>query len=68
MRINKIFIQVIIVVIILLIFLISVEVILRVIYPEKTKLAYKFDRDYLVSLKPNMAKTYVRKKEEGGGG
>ena len=50
------------------------EIALRLVYPEKTKStsrepgepAYEFNRGYLVSLKPNVEKTFVRTLENGG--
>jgi len=65
---------------VLTIFLISialvtiVEITLRVITPESThttkkpdyeSLAFTFHEDYLVSLKPNIEKTYIRNKQNG---
>lgn len=54
---------------------IAAEVILRLVYPDKvtevTKAvpedsAYRFDEDVLVSLKPNMTRTYIRSQDIGG--
>lgn len=54
---------------------ISAEVILRMIFPEKIidapKLdiddsAYQFNKNYLVSLKPDVTKTFQRSKDNGG--
>jgi len=47
------------------------ETMLRIVSPDKitktTKLlAYEFNEDYLISLKPNIKKTYVRAKKDGG--
>lgn len=49
------------------------ELALRVLFPYKaiesrqpTELAYEFNEDYLVSLKPNLIKTFVRKRQNGG--
>lgn len=46
------------------------EIILRIIFPEKIKiarvLAYEFNKEYLVSLKPNIEKIFVRSPENGG--
>lgn len=52
----------------------AIEVSLRIIYPEKIErsgrssesLAFEFDEDFLVRMKPNMVKTFVRTKENGG--
>ncbi|MCH7959084.1 MAG: SGNH/GDSL hydrolase family protein [Candidatus Hydrogenedentes bacterium] len=52
----------------------AIEVSLRIIYPEKIErsgrssesLAFEFDEDFLVRMKPDMAKTFVRTKENGG--
>ena len=44
------------------------EVVLQLLYDDKvsTPIAYRYDEDYLVSLKPNVQKTYVRKPQNGG--
>lgn len=41
------------------------EIILRVVYPEKS-IGFRFDKDYLVSLKPNIEKCFIRSAENGG--
>lgn len=52
--------------------LVAAELTLRVIYPEKIRdipendLAYEFNNDYLVSLRPNINKTFVRSAQNGG--
>lgn len=52
--------------------LVAAELTLRVIFPEKIRnipeneLAYVFNKDYLVSLKPNIEKIYVRSEQNGG--
>lgn len=54
---------------------IAAELFLRLAYPDKVVkvtrpepevLAYEFNEDYLVSLKPNVTSTFVRSKENGG--
>jgi len=63
--------NVIVILLITLALLFAFEIILRVIFPEKTMtlirprpLAYEFNKDYLVSLKPNLEKTYVSKESD----
>ena len=53
--------------------LIVSETILRIIFPEKIKisnkpkfLAYEFNEDYLISIKPNIEKTFSRSAVNGG--
>ena len=54
--------------------LVTFEIGLRIIFPGKNNASspgnndkgYAFDKDYLVSLKPNIKKTYARRKENGG--
>ncbi len=53
--------------------LIASEIILRVLFPEKIEasnifepVAYEFNKDYLISLKPNIRKEYIRLEENGG--
>ena len=54
---------------------IAAEFLLRLAYPEKVTnmtqsehedLAYEFNEDYLVSLKPNVTRTFVRSNDNGG--
>jgi hypothetical protein len=55
---------------------VSCEVILRMVYPEKIKThpeqhmsersAYEFNEEYIVSLKPNIKKTFTRSQINGG--
>jgi len=47
------------------------ELMLRIIFPEKLmdtpkKSAYEVNKDYLISLKPNIKKTFVRSDRNGG--
>ena len=44
------------------------EVVLQLLYDDKvsTPIAYRYDEEYLVALKPNVQKTYVRKPQNGG--
>jgi len=52
----------------------AAELVLRAMYPEKTRpeplvtesSAYRLDDEYIVDLKPNMTKTYVRQSSNGG--
>lgn len=46
-----------------------IEGALRMVYPGKTTretIAYEFNEDYLISLKSNIEKTYIRSAENGG--
>lgn len=63
--------------VITLILLMTLEISLRIVYPDKIPnsgahpreipySAYEFDSDYLIRLKPNTTKTYVRSHENGG--
>ena len=50
------------------------ELVLRMVFPEKIinnsnmleSVAYEFNDDYLISLKPNIAKDFTRTEENGG--
>ena len=44
------------------------EVVLQLLYDDKvaSPIAYRYDEEYLVALKPNVQKTYVRKPQNGG--
>lgn len=47
------------------------ETILRIVFPEKIitrskNLAYEFNEDYLLSLRPNIKKTFLRQVQNGG--
>ena len=55
----------IIIVVITVSIIIAIEVILRIIFFEKVEKAYKFDSDYLISLKPNQSKVFQRSIENG---
>jgi len=53
--------------------LFALEMILRISYPDQIidrpnpkNFAYRFNEDYLISLTPNIEKTFVRHKENGG--
>jgi hypothetical protein len=56
--------------------LVVYEAILRIVFPDKIgepkhklaaeSIAYEFNKDYLVSLKPNIKKTFVRSVQNGG--
>lgn len=53
--------------------LVGCEIVLRIIFPEKARpfrkqkyLAYKFNEDYLFSLKPNLKKRFTRSAVNGG--
>ena len=75
-RINKIFKDFVIILAISLTALIGAEIILRITFPEKiinsdkeiqkTPIAYEFNENFLVHLKPNISKVYTRAKVNGG--
>lgn len=55
--------------------IVTIEVILRMVFPDKVThttinktedSAYQFNNDYLISLKPDIKKTFVRSKTNGG--
>ena len=53
--------------------LIASEIMIRIIFPEKLKtqdihkhLAYEFNEDYLISIKPNIEQIFIRSSENGG--
>ncbi len=53
--------------------LILSEGILRIVFPDKVKnsnildsIAYEFNEDFLISLRPNITKKYIRKEANGG--
>ena len=50
--------------------LLGAELLLRLVFPNGIAgpgaLAYQFDEDHLISLKPNVQKTYTRRPEDGG--
>lgn len=55
-----------------LVLLVLLELLLQFLFPEKAarkkaySLAYEFNSDYLVSMKPNIKKSFPRSKENGG--
>jgi lysophospholipase L1-like esterase len=63
--------DVIIIITITLGLLLVTELILRILFPEKIttrskSIAYTFNEDYLISLKPNINKSYVCPEQDGG--
>lgn len=53
--------------------LIMAEGVLRIVFPDKISnsnifdsVSYEFNEDFLISLKPNIEKTFTRKEENGG--
>jgi len=71
MRLGKLISYIFIVTVISLILLLAIELLLRFIYSEELKpdpstYAYQYNKDYLVSLKPNIKKTFKRHQANGG--
>ena len=72
MKVRKILLDTLIIIVITLLFLAIIELVLRVTFPElknyrKTPahaLAYEFNKDYLVALKPNVVKEFRIRKGE----
>lgn len=77
MKIRKTLVDLFISVSIAAVLLFVIELVLRILYPEKVleiaqdrkrieNLAYRFHPDYLIALKPNASKQFTRSQENGG--